>query len=166
MACEPDVYTDAAIDTYSPDWDAADLTDFDIDGDNILLYTNVTYAAIVFETATINASSMDYLHVDVWVPASVSLIGVKLIDYGADGEFGGGDDSEKELYMHPGSVPALTPGSWSSLDIPLADFMVPGGLQARATLAQLYLTGSNITIFADNIYFFRTPPSVDEGGAE
>jgi hypothetical protein len=152
-----DQYTDATIDSYSPEWDGADLAEFDIDGNNILLYTNVTYAAIVFETAVINATSMDFLHVDVWVPASVPVVGVKLIDYGADGEFGGGDDSEKELYMTPGSVPALTPGTWSSLDIPLADFMGVGGLDARATLAQLYFTGSGITIFADNIYFYRIP---------
>mgnify|MGYP007134653239 FL=1 len=32
-----------------------------------------------------------------------------------------------------------------------------GGLDARATLSQLYFTGSGITIFADNIYFYRVP---------
>jgi hypothetical protein len=151
-----DSYVDWPVDTYSPDWDVADLSDFDIDGDNILLYTNVNYAAIVFETYLIDATEMEYLHLDLWVPEGVTGLGVKLIDYGPDGEYQGGDDSEKEIFITIGSTPGLTPGSWSSLDIPMSDYMGVGGLDARASLSQLYLTGSDITIFADNIYFYKT----------
>jgi hypothetical protein len=86
----------------------------------------------------------------------VSVIGVKLIDYGPDGEFLGGDDSEAEVFISLGSTPPLTPGTWSSLDIPLEDYMGTGRLDGRSALAQLYLTGSNITIFADNIYYYKT----------
>jgi hypothetical protein len=35
--------------------------------------------------------------------------------------------------------------------------MGPGGLASREHLAQMYLTGANITIFADNIYFYKMP---------
>lgn len=153
-----DVYSDWPVDSYSPDWDGADLTDFQIDGDNILLYTNVTYVGIITETYVIDATEMDYLHLDLWIPTGVSVIGVKLIDYGPDGEYLGGDDSEKEIYISLGSTPPLTPGTWSSLDIPLEDYMVAGGLTGRSSLAQTYLTGSDITIFADNIYFYKVPP--------
>jgi hypothetical protein len=150
-----DSYSDWPVDSYSPDWDAADTTSFSVDGDNIWLYTNVYYAAIVFENHVIDATGMEYLHLDLWVPGGVTALGVKLIDYGADGTFEGGDDSEKELILTMGTVPALTPGEWSSLDIPLADFMGAGALESREHLAQLYITGGGITVFADNIYFFR-----------
>jgi hypothetical protein len=153
-----DAYADWPVDTYSPDWDRADLASFSIGDDEMLLYTNVnTYAGIIFEQNVIDARSMEYLHIDVWVPANVTSIGIKLIDYGADGEYGGAPDSEKELFFSAGSTPALTPGTWSSLDIPMADYTVPGGLASTEHLAQLYLTGANITIFADNIYFYRLP---------
>jgi hypothetical protein len=153
-----DSYTDVLIDSYSPDWDHADLAEFSIDGDNILLYTNInTYAGIVFETAVINATGMDYLHIDFWLPVGVNSVGVKLVDYGADGVFGGAPDSEKELILTVASTPSVTPGTWSSLDIPLSDFMGPGGLAQRSALAQLFITGANITAFVDNIYFYSVP---------
>ncbi len=152
-----DSYTDVLIE-YSPDWDRADLAEFSIDGDNILLYTNInTYASIVFETAVINATGMDYLHIDFWLPVGVNSVSVKLVDYGADGVFGGAPDSEKELIFTVASTPSVTPGTWSSLDIPLSDFMVPGGLAQRSALAQLFITGANITAFADNVYFYSVP---------
>jgi hypothetical protein len=154
-----DSYTDVLVDSYSPDWDEANLTDFSVDGDNILLYTNInTYAAILFETSVINATAMDYLHIDFWLPSNVTSVGVKLVDFGEDGVYQGAPDSEKELIFSAGSVPPITPGSWSSLDIPLADFMVPGGLVSRAALAQLFITGADITAFVDNIYFYEVPP--------
>jgi hypothetical protein len=151
-----DVYPEWPVDSFSPEWDGATLAPFEIDGDNILLYTNVTYAAIVTENYVVDATEMEYLHLDLWIPLGVSVIGVKLIDYGPDGEYLGGDDSEAEVFISLGSTPPLTPGAWSSLDIPLADYMGVGRLDGRSALAQLYLTGSNITIFADNIYYFKT----------
>ena len=154
-------YDDVLIDSYSPDWDRADLTYFSIDEDDILLYTNInTYAGIVFETLVINATGMDYLHIDFWLPAGVTSIGVKLVDFGADGKFGGSlenADSEKELIFTLGSTPSITPGVWSSLDIPLSDFMGAGGLTSRAALAQMFITGADITAFTDNIYFYNVP---------
>lgn len=151
-----DAYTDELIDSYSPDWDHADLAEFSIGDDDILLYTNIdTYAGILFETQVINATDMDYLHIDFWLPEGVFMIGVKLVDYGADGVYGGAPDSEKELIFTAGTTPSITPGTWSSLDIPLSDFMVPGGLVQVEALAQLFITGSDITAFADNIYFYN-----------
>jgi predicted small lipoprotein YifL len=150
-----DVYADWPVDSYSPTWDAADTATFTIGDDNILLYTNVYYAAIVFETHVIDASLMEYVHIDLWVPEDVTVVGIKLIDYGEDGTFGGAPDSEKEIFLTTSSTPGITPGSWSSVDIPFTDFTVPGGLASREHLAQFYITGAGITVFADNIYFYK-----------
>jgi hypothetical protein len=151
-------YTGVLVDSYSPDWDLADLTEFSIGKDDILLYTNInTYAGILFETAVINATNMDYLHIDFWLPEGVTSIGVKLVDYGEDGTYQGAPDSEKEIIFTMASTPSITPGTWSSLDIPMADFMGTGGLMYRAALAQMFITGADITAFVDNIYFYSVP---------
>jgi hypothetical protein len=75
---------------------------------------------------------------------------VKLVDFGANGIYGG-DDKEQELTFNSGTTPAMVPGTWSSLDIPLADFT---NLTTRGHLAQLILSGAS-TVFVDNVYFHR-----------
>ena len=53
-------------------------------------------------------------------------------------------------------MPALTNGSWYSIDIPLSDFT---GLTGRSALAQ-YVIGMNPsggTVYLDNFYFYDDP---------
>ena len=71
----------------------------------------------------------------------------------ADGAFGGGDDSEAELTFDATTTPALATGSWVSFDIPMSDFTT---LAARASIAQLILSGDPNTVYVDNVYFYRT----------
>jgi hypothetical protein len=69
-----------------------------------------------------------------------------LVDFGADGSYGGGDDSESELSY----TPSLS--GWNSYDIPLSSFT---GLAARAHLAQMIFVASNSTVYVDNVYFHK-----------
>jgi len=140
-------YVNVPVDTWSAAWDIADLTDVQIAGNDTKAYTNMSYAGVEFTTPTIDATAMTHFHIDVWV--STSIFRVKLVDFGANGIFGGGDDREHELTFNAGSTPALTPGAWSSLDIPLANFT---NLTTRGHLAQLVLSGAQ-TAFVDNVYF-------------
>jgi len=96
---------------------------------------------------------MNYFSIDVWVPEGVTYFKVKLVDFGEDGAYGGAPDSEKELTFTEATSIAIVPGSWATLDIPLADFMGPSGLVAREHLAQLIISGGNITAFVDNVLF-------------
>jgi hypothetical protein len=144
-------YTNRPVDKWSADWDRADVTSLNIDGDDILLYTNLVYAGIEFTSNTIDATAMTYFHLDIWVPSGTTFR-VKLVDFGANGIYLGGDDSESELTFNAASTPALVTGSWVGLEIPLADFT---GLLARAHLAQLVLSGDTRTVYVDNIYFHR-----------
>ena len=90
---------------------------------------------------------MTHFHLDVW-SADFSYFAVKLVDFGADGAFGGGDDVEHEIQY---TTPAT--GQWISYDIPLSDFT---GLTTRANMSQYIFvgqpTGSN-TVYIDNVYF-------------
>jgi hypothetical protein len=144
-------YTNVPVDTWSASWDIADVSDFKIAGNDAKAYTNLTYAGIEFTTNTINASAMTHVHLDVWIPQGV-FFRVKLVDFGADGVYGGGDDQQQELTFNAGSAPPLAFGVWSGLDIPLSNFTA---LPSRAHLAQLILSSDSKIVYLDNVYFHR-----------
>jgi hypothetical protein len=146
-----DAYNDVPVDTWSATWDQADVTDFTISGNAVKAYTNLIYAGIEFATNPIDATEMTDFHLDVWLPQG-NLVKVKLVDFGADGIYGGGDDKEQELTFNAGSTPPLSIGVWSSLDIPLADYNL---LTSRAHLAQIILSSDSKTVYVDNVYFHR-----------
>jgi hypothetical protein len=97
----------------------------------------------------LDVTGMTHFHMDVW-SADFAFFGVKLVDFGADGAFGGGDDVEHQVNFN-----APAQGQWLSLDIPLSDFV---GLTTRENIAQYILvgqpTGTN-TVYVDNVYFFK-----------
>jgi hypothetical protein len=145
-------YPPVPVDTWRADWSACGaLLEADIDGDAVKHYVAVQYVGIEFTAQQIDASGMTALHIDVWTPDS-TILKVKLVDFGANGTYQGGDDSEHELVFTSSSTPPLTSGTWQSLDLPLSTF---SGLTERSHLAQLILSGSNSTLYVDNVYLHR-----------
>ena len=157
-----DAYADVTVDTWSADWDVADVADVVIAGNPVKRYTNLAFAGIEFTSAQIDATSMTHLHVDLWT-ADADVFRVKLVDFGANGIFGGGDDSEHEVTLSPASTPAIAPRRWNTLDIPLDAFT---GLASRANLAQMIISGSSPTVYLDNIFFLKTEVTVPTGPTE
>lgn len=143
-----DAYDDVSVDTWRTDWSVAVLTDTTIAGNAVKKYSALNFVGIETASNQIDATSMTHFHVNVWT-ADATEIKIKLVDFGADGAFDGGDDVEHEITIEN---PAQE--EWVSLDIPLSDFT---NLTTRANLAQYIFvgapTGSN-TIFMDNIYFY------------
>ncbi len=146
-------YPNVPVDTWSATWDQADVADVQVGGDAAKKYTKLSFAGIEFLSRTVNASASTLLHLDVWTQ-DAGAFRVKLVDFGANGVFGGGDDSEHEVALSRTTTPAVGTGSWNSLDIPLAAFT---GLRARGNLAQMIISGSSPTIYVDNVYFYRVP---------
>ncbi len=141
-------YTDVTVDTWLTTWSAATLTDIQISGNDTKLYESVNFLGI--ETVgpnLIDASSMTYFHMDIWTP-NMTTFRIKLVDFGADGVFGGGDDSEHEI---PFTSPAQN--EWITYAIPLSDFT---GLASTEHIAQYILSGlptGGGTVYVDNVYF-------------
>jgi hypothetical protein len=84
---------------------------------------------------------------DIWSPDANELK-IKLVDFGADGEFGGGDDTEHEINL--GATPTE---QWIAYDIALSDFV---GLASTENLAQIIFVNAPAgTLFVDNLYFYN-----------
>ena len=151
IALFSNAYTSNGADTWSADWDQADVADVKIGTDDVKRYSNVVFAGIEFISKQINASTMTHFSMDIWTPdatAAPAIFKVKLVDFGTNGAFGGGDDSEHEVTLTATSTPALGTGSWVTLNIPFTAFP---GLTARAHLAQLIFSGDLKTVYVDNV---------------
>ncbi len=150
-----DAYEDVTVDTWSAEWDQADVEDIQVAGDNVKKYSSLAFAGIEFTSAPVDASAMTHFHLDVWTPdptADPAAFRVKLVDFGPNGVHdGGGDDSEHELSLTAASTPPLATGMWLSYDLAFEEM---SGLAARASLAQLIISGDPNTIFVDNVYFW------------
>ena len=151
-----DPYSDVPVDTWSAEWDQADVDDVVIAGNPVKKYSNLAFAGIEFTSAPIDAESMTHLHVDLWTNEATAFR-IKLVDFGENGVFGGGDDSEHEVTFGPASTPPIGPGRWNALDIPLSAF---SGLAGRGHLAQLIISGSSPTVYLDNIFFYSGETTV------
>lgn len=145
-------YTNNTVDTWSAGWDQADVADTSVSGDDIKVYSNFVFAGIEFTSSTVDASTMGFFHIDYYTYNAANF-NVKLVDFGADGAFAGGDDTEHELSFTP------TMNAWNSLDIPFSDFT---NLANRAHLAQMILVSSNSKVYVDNVYFYAGGGSAND----
>ena len=150
-----DVYTDVAVDTWRTEWSDGLLQDVLVDGNPTKKYSSLNFVGVeTLGPNLIDATAMTYFHMDMWTP-DANDFKIKLVDFGADGEYGGGDDSEHEITF---SAPATE--SWISYDIPLDDFT---SLLHRDNIAQLiFVKGPLGTIYIDNVYYYQDITSIDD----
>ena len=155
-----DAYTNVSVEYYNGYWAPYQTTqgqaDININGNNIIKYSQFNFVGIQFSQPTINASQMTHLHIDVQVQNTTGAgnsFKLALNDFGTDGVFGGGNDSGHQLTITNSNLPS---GNWVSLDLPLSSFT---GLTSRTHLAQIVLeSASGITdVLVDNIYFYKVP---------
>jgi hypothetical protein len=155
-----DAYTNVPVEYYNGYWAPYQTTqgqaDININGDNIIKYSQFNFVGVQFSQPTINATQMTHLHVDVQVQNTTGAgnsMKIALNDFGSDNAYGGGNDSGFNLTV---SNPSLPSGSWVSFDIPLSSFT---GLTNRANLAQIvFESATGITgILVDNIYLYKVP---------
>jgi hypothetical protein len=144
-------YSDVPGTNYFPDWgqgsQGSSWTLFDLNGDEMLQYVNLSYQGIALaDGVTIDVSGMEYLHLDVWTAEDVTNIETSLINNAS------GTVTEAPV------TSALNPVSWTSIDIPISDY-VDQGLTVTE-IFQLKFVGTPWaagTVFIDNIYFYKQP---------
>ncbi|MDR6968366.1 hypothetical protein J2X31_002389 [Flavobacterium arsenatis] len=142
-------YDNVPVDTWKTDWSSATLEDLQISGNDTKKYSNLTFVGIETVTSMINATQMTHFHTDIW-SNNLTEFRIKLVDFGANAAYGGGDDVEHEIVI---SNPAQE--QWVGIDIPLSAFT---GLTTRAHIAQLIYVGApagTASVYIDNVYFYK-----------
>jgi hypothetical protein len=149
-----EAYPNVPVDYYNGYWAPYQTTtsaDFTVGTDNVLNYGNFNFVGVQFSAPTINVSTMTTLHVDLFFPNAIpagSNFKIQVVDFGADGVYGGGNDTSHELTY---TSPTLVSQNWVSLNIALSSLT---GLASKNHIAQIIFKGTNISNFyADNIYF-------------
>jgi hypothetical protein len=132
-------YTDVVGTNFNPNWgQSTAVTTEQIESNATLKYANLNYQGTQFGS-DVNASTMTYLHVDVWTANETSLQ-IYPISH---------TTGEKFVALTP-----LNIGSWNSYNIPLVSFTTQG--LSMADLFQFKFVGSGgKTVFLDNIYFYN-----------
>ncbi len=141
-------YTNVSVDTWQAPWSSAQLTDLQIQGNDTKRYSAMNFAGIELLAGNqLDLSSMTHLRLDYWT-ANMNPFKVKLVDFGNNGQYAGGDDSESELSFQPVAQ------AWNTLEIPLAQFTA---LNSLSHFSQLILSGEPAgtgVVFVDNVLFF------------
>ena len=156
-----EAYDNVPVDFYNGYWAPYQTTlsaDFEVNGDRILQYTNFNFVGIQISTPHVNAVSMTHLHVDIYLPNTLTANAQFKIEL-ADNAGGG-------TGLFTTTIPVAQSQQWISLDIPLANF---AGLSGRTALWQIIFVDVNGNIpgfYADNIYFYNgSPPSAPTSAA-
>lgn len=142
-------YTNSPVDTWNASWGVVGgFSEVVIAGNNMKKYANLGYAGIEFVHNQVDATQMSYFHVDIWTP-DMTAFHVKLVDFGPDGAYGGGDDTAVEI-----SVPVTALKQWQSIDLPLSSFT---GMNFK-NQAQIVIVGEPYaggTVFLTNVYYHK-----------
>jgi hypothetical protein len=150
-------YTNATVDTWRTGWSNASFENVNIASNATIKYSDLVFVGAETVANMIDASGMTHLHLDIWTP-DVTTFKVKLVDFGANAAWAGGDDTEHELTFSP------TLSAWNSLNIPLSDFI---GLTSKAHMAQYIFSGApSGKVFIDNIYFYNGTPTLAINASE
>ena len=151
-----DKYSNVPVDYYNGYWAPYQTTlssDFEVEGDHVLNYTNFNFVGIQMSSPPVNATSMSHLHLDIYLPNAMPAganFKIQVLDFGANGIYGGNDDKTGETTI---TAPTLQGQKWVSLNIPLTAF---AGLTSKAHIGQVIFVGTNISgFYADNIYFYN-----------
>ena len=141
-------YVNVPVDTWQAPWSQAQVTDLQIQGNDTKRYSAMNFTGIeTLGSNQLDLSNMTHLRLDYWT-ANMNPFKVKLVDFGNNGQYAGGDDSESELSFQP------VVQTWNTLELPLSLFSNLSGL---SHFSQLILSGEPVgtgVVFIDNVLFF------------
>lgn len=119
----------------------------------VLQFSNNNFSGIMFDASPLDATNMEFLHIDAYVENTSTSIGIQIRDIGANKTietnvftgFPEGDDADYRRDLN-----GFQAGEWRSFDIPLA-----GGIaNQKGNLGGIIITGGPNFVF-DNIYFYK-----------
>lgn len=141
-------YTNVPVDTWRTSWSQGTLTDMQVASDDVKKYSALDFVGVEMVTNQLDIDSMEMFEFDIWTPNSTSFR-FKVVDFGANGAFGGGDDVEHETTITP------TLNGWNHVAVPIASMT---GLTTKSNIAQLVFAGSpagSSVVYIDNVMFSK-----------
>jgi len=134
-----DAFTNIANTNFNPYWQQSSwFYSVQAGGNEVLKYENFNYQGIEIGSI-VNASTMQYLHIDLWTPNETSLSILPISQ----------STGEKAVNLTP-----IKLNEWNSYEIPLTSFTIQG--LSMADILHLKFVGSGKTIiYLDNIYFYK-----------
>jgi hypothetical protein len=152
------VFSDAYINVVSPNFTPAfggSTTTTTIDtfnGNQIATYSNNNFTGIMFVETPINATTMTFMHVDVFVPTAATSVEFQIRDIGPNQTIETnvnngnpiGDDKDKRF-----TASGLLAGQWNSINIPLN-----GNLTSQRNNIGAIILAGGPNFILDNIYFY------------
>ena len=151
-----DAYTNVPVDFFNGYWEPYQTTQssiFEIDGNNMISYTDFNFVGNQFANPTVDATDKSTLHLNMYIPAEIPadldfLISIK--DFGADGAEGGDDDTTQQVFFYAADFTAYT---WATLEIPIT-------LANKSNIGLIIYeninnptTSSIDNFYLDNLYF-------------
>lgn len=149
-----DAYTDEVTPNFTPGFGGsttiATLTS--ANNDEYVAYSTNNFTGILWDDNPIDASAMQFMHVDVFVSDAATSVEFQIRDIGPNGMietniFTGqpeGDDADFRF-----TASGLTVGEWNQIEIPLA-----GNLASQKDNLGAVILAGGPDFFLDNIYFY------------
>ncbi|WP_310557936.1 T9SS type A sorting domain-containing protein [Flavobacterium sp.] len=144
--------------SFSTNWSPAATSEVMVEGNSTNVVTglgtgndlNSSFEGIAFQAGRFDASSFTYFHMDIWTstPTLDKSFNLKFSNWNG----GGGESNAIEYSVTNGNLlPNPNPGTWISLDIPLADWSAG----SRNDLVQFIITSNLGTVYYDNLYLHK-----------
>ena len=150
------IITNVPVDFFNGYWEPFQTTlsaDFNINGDNIINYTNFNFVGNQFANPTVDATSKSNLHINMYIPGEVPAnfdFLISVIDFGPDQVNGGGDDTRQQLFVR--KSPAIVANTWLTLEFSIT---IPNRNNMGLIIYENINFSSLDNIYIDNIYFYE-----------
>jgi len=150
-----DTYTNVPVDFFNGYWEPYQTTKstiFEVDGNSMISYTDFNFVGNQFSNPTVNASEKSNIHINMYipdeVPANMDFL-ITIVDFGADGAEGGGDDTREQVFFDKA---LWTANTWITLEFPIT-------LANKNNIGQIIYENINFSslenFYLDNIYFYK-----------
>ena len=150
-----DSYTNVPVDFFNGYWEPYQTTqssDFVVEGNNMINYTNFNFVGNQFANPTIDATEYSNVHVNIYLPEVPSNLDflITVRDFGADQADGGGDDTFQQIFFDGNDFEA---GTWSTLEFSISSLATRNNV---GLIIYENINGSSLNeLYVDNIYFYK-----------
>jgi len=148
-----DAYNDITIDAWSAVWDDSDIEDLQIEGNDTKKISFTNFIGVDFQSSRFDASAYTHFHMDIYTSTDTQDKSFNLKFSNWNG--GSAEANAIEYSVNNGNfLTNPNPGTWISLDIPLANFTAIGNAD-RSDLVQFVITSNLGVVYFDNLYLYK-----------